>query len=130
MKKLFSVLLVCCMAFAVSCSKSDSKAVADAKQQLKAEAENTNAMLGGQEMGGMTMTCTFDGTNLIYDYIVDENYISMDQLQVYTSGLKSQLESAPGFEGIIKNLKVLDGKVIYNYTGKYSGRKITEKISF
>ena len=108
----------------------EQSAVKEAKQQLEAVAEYANAMLGGQDMNGMTMTCTFDGTNLVYNYIVDENYVSMDDIQANKSMLKSYLESTPECADMIESVKVLDGKVIYNYTGKYSGRKITEKISF
>lgn len=109
---------------------SYSNAIKVAKQQLEAEAAAANAMLGGQDLNGMTMTCTFDGTNMVYNYIVDENYVSMDDIQANKSMLKSYLESTPECADMIESLKVLDGKVIYNYTGKYSGRKITEKISF
>ena len=108
----------------VACSNSEEKQ--KAKDSLKYEVELVNKLTPSSVDFMTTLTsCELDGSNLIYNYEIDEDYSTIDEMkEKQMATLKKTLEASwknnPQLEGTKANLKTIGGKVIYNYVGNTS----------
>ena len=125
-------MIFLCAIMLVACSNSEEKQ--KAKDSLKYEAELAN-QLAPMSLDHMTtmMSCEFDGSNLVYNYEIDEDYSTIGemkekQMTTLKKTLEAQWRNNPQLEGTKANLKTIGGKVIYNYIGDTS-KKIMS-ISF
>lgn len=114
----------------------DKEEIKKAKESLKTEAVIGDKLLAGKQADPMTtiVSIDFDGTNFIYNYEVDEEYISIDQMrtnqETMEKNIKNNLDNAPGFIGAKENLMKINGKVVYNYVGSESKKVLTITIDF
>lgn len=98
----------------------------EARRHLAQEAKAGNEEMKKQDFTQATVCTgiTFDNDNLYYNYTIDERYTNMSVFRNNREKLKKDIETAvataAGIQGIIKSLKVLDGKMIYTYRGSIS----------
>lgn len=123
MKKL--VLLSVVLFAACVCLQGQNPAQYNARESLKNEVKyvNQNTPWKIDYMTTMVL-CELDGNDLVYNYIVDENYISIEELRsTKRASMKKNLEATWNSSGTAttrSNLKTIGGKVIYKYRGNIS----------
>lgn len=105
--------------------------IQEAKDFLREAAEEVETPM---EVDYMTIliSCEFDGNNIVYDYIVDEDHATISELRdsedEIRESIESNLKKTEEVREMVKNLKKIGGKVIYKYYGNHSGEKIVFEI--
>lgn len=136
MKKCIFIQLMLFVCAALGNAQSSYGDVQRAKEFLEMEAASTNELLSGESVGyGIKLlSCDFDGKNFIYSYEIDEDYISIEQMRETREerqvAIKRMLMDTDEFAPIIRNLKKINGNVIYYYVGNMSHKSMSIIIKF
>ena len=108
-----------------------------AKESLKFLSDMENKQLAGTQLDVMTtlVSADFDGTNLVYTCVIDEDYATIETLrntqkEVMEKNIRNTLENDPRIESTKENLILIGGKIIYNYVGDTSNKVLTITIGF
>lgn len=131
MKKITFLLLT--VFIMVACDSAEKE---KARTFLEAEAKAAHSQLAGKQIDMATTVdrCEFTNDNIYYYYIVDENKVSIENLEanrkVIEDNTRSVLENMPATKPLIDNLKILDGKVIYQYKGSDTGKTMEIELEF
>lgn len=133
MRKLAFLLLSAVIFIACSASEDEKSA---ARAFLKAEAEAGNALLEGTQIDAATYCdgCQFKNDDFHYYYIIDEDILSISTMKANKDNIKevqrTALENIPQSRMLIENLKKLDGKIVYHYTGTITDESLKIEIEF
>ena len=133
MKKITLLLLT--VLTLVACQKSRQE-MDSARAFLRNEANAANTELAGSQIDYATVCdgCEFINDNFHYYYTVDENYVSIADMEANKENIKnmqrSMFENMPSVKPLTDNLNTIDGKVIFHYTGNISGRTMLIEIDF
>lgn len=140
MKKIFSFFAVMAMMsmVLVACNsksdKDDKDNKVDKSELAKmAKEANENCPISMGLMGEIT-SIEFDGTDLVYIAMVDEEWVNLDVMADNKEAAKQgmlQFFTTPNkdVEKMLKELEKTDAGVKYVYTGKTSGKKVEIKLS-
>lgn len=122
---LFSALIVL-----AGCGASAEKQFA--KTALEAECQVANKTLAGKYIDAATLckSCEFDGKNVIYNYELDEELAAIESIDksILESNILETWKTNPAVRATKQNLIILDGSVVYNYTGSKSKKTLTVTI--
>lgn len=133
MKNLAFLLLSAVIFIACDTSESDKKA---ARSFLETEAKAGNALLEGTQIDAATYCdgCQFKNDDFHYYYIIDEDILSISTMKANKDNLKeaqrTSLENIPQSRMLIENLKKLNGKIVYHYTGTTTDETLKIEIEF
>ncbi len=103
----------------------------DAKSILHDIAVAANRLIAEENDAQMATSASveFDGQNFIYHFEVDETEMTIAELTSVKdelhNRLKKDFEEKKNYQVIKDNLKVLNGKVIYQYIGSHSKKLCT-----
>lgn len=117
-------------------SRLDKQQIEKARTFLKAEAKAAHQQLAGKQVDMATVSdgCKFKNDNICYYYIVDEDQVSIASMEAnrdaIENNLRAMLENMPATKPLIDNLKILDGKVIYQYKGSDTGKTMEIELEF
>lgn len=104
--------------------------IQEAKDFLRRAAKGVDTPMKVDYMT-ILISCEFDGNNIVYEYIVNEDYATISELKESEDDLRESIEDGLKKESVqemINNLNKIDGKVIYKYYGNHSGEKIVIEI--
>jgi len=129
MRNRFFILLSALFVLA-GCGASAEKQLA--KTLLEKECQQANKILAGKYVDALTLctSCEFDGENVIYNYELDEDVVAIEDIDksVLENTILETWKTNPGVRATKQNLIILDGSVIYNYTGSKTKETFTIKI--
>ena len=127
-----SRILVVLAAIAILASGCNSVEKIVAKSILKAEIEEANEDLSGKYVDEITImsSCEFDGKNIIYNYVIDEDQVAFDDIDrsLLEDNINSLWETNPDLKGLTHQLNILEGSAIYSYTGSNTGETFSITI--
>ncbi len=122
---LFSALIVL-----AGCGASTEKQFA--KTALEMECQVANQTLADKYVDAVTIckSCQFDGKNVIYNYELDEELAALESIDksLLESRILENWKTNPAVRATKQNLLILDGSVVYNYTGSKSKKTLTVTI--
>ena len=129
MRNRFFILLSALFVLA-GCGASTEKQLA--KTLLEKECQQANKILAGKYVDALTLctSCEFDGENVIYNYELDEDMVAIENVDksILESTILETWKTNPAVRATKQNLIILDGDVIYNYTGSKTKETFTIKI--
>lgn len=134
MKKIIMLMLL--LVTLVACNQPSEREKANAREFLRNEISFANDQLTGMQMDYATISdgCNFMNDNVYYYYTIDEDYINISDMianeREIKRNLRSTLESMPETEALIQNLKKINGKIIYQYTGDITGKTAQFVLDF
>lgn len=103
-----------------------------AKIALTVEAQQADNLMKGRQVDYITtcISCVFDGKDLIYNYEIDEDAASLSDIdsEMIKASLLESWKTMPQLSVTKQNLNILDGSVIYNYTGSKTKETFTIKF--
>lgn len=96
-------------------------------EQLQIEIMSTNAQCPMQiDQVTLMTSVTLEGKRFVYNYSIDERYISLEQLEAQESVIKSNIKTYfisndPSIKRLVKLLKDTNSSVEYRYVGNITG---------
>lgn len=133
MKK--SIFIMLTVALFAACKGNVSESEKDAARMYIGDAiEVTNNILGGEQIDFMTYCdmVEFRNDNVYYNYTVDEDYTTMDNIRNNINVVKEQLEqhfdNNQDAKELSDMLAKLNGKYVFRYTGNKSGEQVSFEI--
>ena len=124
------LILISALFVLTGCVSSMEKKVA--KAALETEAHQANKILAGKYVDALTLctSCEFDGLNVIYNYELDEDMVSLGDIDksILENNILETWKTNPAVRAVKQNLNILDGSVIYNYTGSKTKETFTIKV--
>lgn len=127
-----SRILVVLAAIAILASGCNSVEKIVAKSILKAEIEEANKDLSGKYVDEITImsSCEFDGKNIFYNYEIDEELVSLDDIDIsiLEDSITEEWKTNPDLKELTHQLNILEGSAIYSYTGSNTGESFSITI--
>ncbi len=133
MKKITFLLLT--VLTLIACQKSGQE-MDSARAFLRNEANAANTALAGTQIDFATVCdrCEFINDDFHYYYTIDENYVSIADMEANKEDIKnmqrSMFENIPQVNPLAENLSTIGGKVIFHYTGNMSGSSTQIELDF
>ena len=130
----FSIMLLAsCGGGKAKVTESDK---AEAREMLRTELEYANNTLAGKQVDYATFCdgCEFYNDEAHYYYTVNEDYITIQQLKdnvgEFKKRQKEMIKIMPATKELCRLLEMIDGRIIFHYTGDYSGQTVMITLDF